>query len=119
MDDDQKFSKDVEVKEPRKMEQVERQDANRLANAYDLAKSGQQPQRPERVDSQQVAKSMPGMNGPNPPQNAKNEMAAQSHSRDMAKDDQRAKDAMDKYKAIKARQDKSPEVSKGKGEPER
>jgi hypothetical protein len=119
MADDQKFSKDVEVKEPRTMEQVEKQDSNRLANAYDMAKSGQQPQKPEQVNSQQVANTAPGMNGPNPPKNAKNAMAEQSHNKDMAKDDQRVQDAMDKMKAIKDRQEKTPEKGKDKGEPER
>lgn len=121
MADDQKFSKDVEVKEPRTMEQVEKQDANRLSNAYDMAKSGQQPQRPEPVNSQQVSNTAPGMNGPNPPQNAKNTMARETHNKDMAKDDKAAKEAaaMEKLNAIKERQDKAPEKSKEKGEPER
>ena len=116
MADDHKFSKDVNVKEPRSMEQVEKQDANRLSNAYDMAKSGQQPQRPERVNSQQVANTAPGMNGPNPPQPAKNEMSRQTHNKDMAKDDQRAKEAaaMEKMKAIKDRQEKAPEKTKDK-----
>ena len=116
MSDDEKFSKDVDVKNPRSMEQVEKQDANKLANAYDLAKSGQQPQRPEPVPSNQVAKSAPGMNGPAPPQNAKNAMAEKSHNNEMAKDDRAAKEAaaMEKMKAIKDRQEKMPEQTKDK-----
>jgi len=68
----------------------EKQNKDKAASAFDRARSGQTMQKPEKVNSQQVAKTAPGMNGPAPPQNAKNAMARQSHNKDMAKDDKAA-----------------------------
>ena len=120
MADDPKFSKGVDVKETRSLEQVEKQDANRLSNAYDLAKSGQQPQKPPQVNSQQVANTAPGMNGPKPPQDVYNSVTRDSHNKAMEKDDRAAKEAaaIEKRDAINKRAEKSPSKEKDK-DPER
>lgn len=116
MADDQKFSKEVEAKNPRTMEQIEKQDSNKLSNAYDLAKSGQQQNKAEPLNSQQVAKSAPGMNGPNPPANAKNAMAQDVHKNSMAKDDARAKEAREIAQSIKKQKEAEQDKGKDKGQ---
>ena len=73
----------------------EKQNKGKAASAFDRAQSGRQAQTPERVDSKQIGKSAPGMNGPNPPANAKNAMASKAHNKDMAKDN----DAVEKSRA--------------------
>jgi len=71
----------------------EKQNKDKAASAFDHARSEQNQSTPEKVNSQQVAKSAPGMNGPNPPANAKNAMARESHKKDMSKDDAAAREA--------------------------
>ena len=120
MGDDQKFSKEVQVQQQRSMDQVEKQDTGKAASAFDRARSDQtQQQPPERVDSQQVANTGPGMNGPNPPANAKNEMAAESHSKDKAKDAaavEKSRAEQLKEGAMQQRQQQQREQSKGEKE---
>lgn len=97
----------------------EKQNKGKAKEALDRARSGQQVKKPERVNSQQVAKTGPGMNGPNPPANAKNAMARETHNKNMAKDREaveksRAKQLLDG--ARKQRAQKQPEHTKGEKE---
>lgn len=58
---------------------------------------------PERLNSQQIAKDRPGMNGPTPPANVRTEGARQSHNEKAIADKQQT----DKHNAeIKARHEK-------------
>ncbi len=97
----------------------EKQNKDKAASAFDRARSGQTMEKPERVDSQQVAKTGPGMNGPNPPANAKNAMARETHNKDMAKDDSAAREARAKELqkgVLEKQQQQQREQSKGEKE---
>ena len=102
MADDKRFSKDVEVKQPRSHEQVEKQDANRLSGDYNQAKAGQDRPTSERVDSEQIKNKAPGMNGPKPPQPAYNAMTAQTHNKQMGQDHARVEAAMQRNAKVNA-----------------
>lgn len=96
----------------------EKQNQEKAASAFDRARSGQTLQQPERQNSEHVAKTAPGMNGPNPPANAKNAMARESHNKDMAKDDSAAREARAKelQKGALEKQQQQREHSKGEKE---
>jgi len=91
--------------------------SGKVQSAFDRAQADKQKTvKPVATNSQQVSNNAPGMNGPNPPQNAKSQMAREAHNRNMNKDDQEAKRAAarDKMKAIKSREERAPEKSKDK-----
>jgi hypothetical protein len=96
--DDTRFQRDVDNPNPRSPEEFKKDPQSRVSDSFDRAKNSQQPldQQKQNVQgqgSQQIANSAPGMNGPKPPENARNAVDRQAHNNAMSKDDQAAKEA--------------------------
>ena len=118
MSDGYDLQKPAEQNGPaRSNDQYVREDTGKAQSAFDKARSNAEPQKqqdkPERVESQQVKNTAPGMNGPQPPAQAKNAMARETHNSEKAKDAERARQMAEN---IKKENRDQPDVNKDKGQ---
>jgi len=97
---------------PRSHEQYSVEDKGKAASAFDRAQQiKQEKQAPERMESEQVKKSAPGMQ-PKPPGHVRGAVDREAHNRDMAKDTDRLERKRELAASINKDKDRQPEKSR-------
>lgn len=100
------FSKPVHVQNPRSHEQYSRDEKGRASAALERARQAKQQVPPQRVESEQVKQSAPGMK-PTPSGSMRAGPDRQAHTQAMKQDDNAAKLERARQKAASANKNKS------------